>query len=32
VLKLGKVAPGNYRPLTPAEVQRLYRMVHLDEK
>jgi 23S rRNA pseudouridine2605 synthase len=32
VLKLGKIVPGTYRPLTPAEVQRLYRMVHLDEK
>jgi 23S rRNA pseudouridine2605 synthase len=31
-LKLGKVAPGAYRPLDPAEVLKFYRTVHLDEE
>jgi 23S rRNA pseudouridine2605 synthase len=31
-LRLGKVAPGTFRPLTSAEVRRLYGTVHLDEE
>jgi 23S rRNA pseudouridine2605 synthase len=31
-LKLGKIAPGDHRPLDPAEVRGLYRTVHLDEE
>jgi 23S rRNA pseudouridine2605 synthase len=31
-LRLGKVAPGTYRPLNLAEVRRLYGTVHLDEE
>jgi 23S rRNA pseudouridine2605 synthase len=31
-LRLGKTAPGTYRPLDPAEVRRLYSAVRLDEE
>jgi 23S rRNA pseudouridine2605 synthase len=32
MLRLGKTALGSYRLLDPAEVRRLYRVVHLDEE